>query len=141
MFPCLQSFFDAHLSSLLNGDLKGFVLDYDFPLALFVEGRTVVYPSPVILADSSAAYRACLIGKGISRFSCRINAVDIPRQHRFRAWVTVFAHRADTGATEQTESIYFLRDKRGLLLIEMVDCIETPDSAFVQSRRGLLQAG
>ena len=100
MLPRLQSFFDAHLSALIAGNLSTFVSDYD----------------------------------------CRINAVDIPRQSRFRVWVTIFAHHTGRGTFDQTESVYFLRDKRGQLLIEMVECTETPDAAFVRSRRQMQTA-
>jgi len=139
MFPSLQTFFDAHLSSLISGDVAAFVSDYDYPMALYVEDEIVVYPSPVALTEASGAYRRWLINSGITHYTCRINAVDIPKLNRFRVWVTIFAHCAKCDTVDQTESIYFLRDKRGQLLIEMVDCTETPDSAFLQSRRWQLQ--
>tara|TARA_R110002124_G_scaffold53516_1_gene153494 strand:- start:26 stop:448 length:423 start_codon:yes stop_codon:yes gene_type:complete len=140
MLPRLQSFFDPHLSALIADNLSTFVSDYDFPLALYVEGERVVYPSPVVMKQASAAYRRWLIDHGVNHYTCRINAVDIPRQSRFRVWVTIFAHHTGRGTFDQTESVYFLRDKRGQLLIEMVECTETPDAAFVRSRRQMQTA-
>ena len=66
MLPRLQSFFDPHLSALIADNLSTFVSDYDFPLALYVEGERVVYPSPVVMKQASAAYRRWLIDHGVN---------------------------------------------------------------------------
>lgn len=135
MFVRLQKFFDRHMRELMQGHLTEFVSEYDFPMALHLKETLIVYPSPVKMLEATQAYHAWLVADGVSSMHVRINAVDVPRQERFRVWTTIFHTRPKGQPTSQTESVYYLRRKRGRILIEMVDCTETPDVEFLRSRQ------
>jgi hypothetical protein len=139
MFPRLQSFFDTHMNCLLQPDLATFVSNYDFPLALYVEGEVIVYASPVQLLEAMAVYRDWLLSKGVCQIQMRINAVDMPRNDRFRVWTTTFYHSATDQVRTRCENIHYLREKRGRYLIEMVHCNETPDADYFWARRAVVQ--
>lgn len=131
MFSTIQLFFNTQMTRLMNRDYQGFVSDYDFPLALHTDGALIVYATPTRLIEAMTQYRAWLERAGVAELRVRINAMDIKRSNRFRVWVTI-DHVAKAGRTISCrESIYFMREKRGRLLIEMVQCTETPGSQFM----------
>lgn len=139
MYSRLQKFFDRHMRQLLQGHLAEFVSDYDFPMALHLQDALVVYPSAGKMLEATQDYHSWLVATGVTSMRVRLNAVDIPRQERFRVWTTIFQARGSGQPANRTESIYYLRRKRGRFLIEMVNCTETSDAEFLRTRQTLRQ--
>ncbi len=131
MFSRLTQFFDTQFAALMRGDFQTCVSDYDFPLALHIKGDWVVYNSPTAMMEAMASYRDGLLKTGTTALQCRVNAVDTPRKGRFRAWTTITHLDADQIQAAQTESLYFIREKRGRFLIEMVQCTRMPELELV----------
>jgi hypothetical protein len=134
MYSRLGTFFDTQLAALMRDDYAAFVSDYDFPLALQIEGEWVVYTSPLQLIEDLRTYRQWLLSIGVTILRCRINAVDVPRGDRFRVWTTVFHTDPQSATTTRSENLFFVREKRGRFLIEMVQCTETETAEFTRSR-------
>ncbi len=103
-----------------SGDLSRLVSHFDFPLAVHMENRLQVMHRPDDLIDNFANLIERRRKEGLVSVSARVVAVDVPRNHRFRAWVH-FTHCDASGqVARQSDWIQFCRDHNPRIAVEML---------------------
>ncbi len=110
--------------------------DFDFPLAVQVEGMLVVFKDPKEFEYMIGAHRAALFEMGLTDLALRMTAVEIPRDGRFRVWIEWDHILPDGIWPGATTSIFYCRDagEQGYR-IEMVDFTKLTTGRPVVRRR------
>lgn len=85
---------------------RGFVL----PFALYRDDQQIVLPNPEELMQVFAQVRQDQRQRGVMRVEARMTAVDLPRQGRFRVWLTYVELDAQGRAVAQSDAILYCRE-------------------------------
>ncbi len=99
--------------------------NYEFPLAVEIDGALQVYPNEAAFLQAMLAFRAALLAAGITAIVPRIAAVELPRHGRFRIWVDWDHWRGDALEKSARHSIYYCRQAAGRdrrEIVEMMQC-------------------
>lgn len=116
----LNAMIQGMIAAFLAGDHAALTAHYDFPLALHLEDRLIVLHRPEDMVRWYQANAAARALEGMAGLTGRVMAMDLPRHHRFRAWVN-YSH-LDAQGTEigRSSRIFYCRDRAGVIRIEML---------------------
>lgn len=111
--------------------------DFDFPLAVQVEGMLMVFREPREFEFLIGAHRAALFEMGLVDLSLRMTAVEIPREGRFRVWIEWDHILPDGVWPGASTSIFYCRDVgTDSFRVEMVDFTRLTTGSPVISHQG-----
>lgn len=115
----------AHLSRrgdlLLSGRIEALLSTYTFPLPVFLEERLLLIGSEDQAREILAHVRLSLTARGIGTMRPQVTAVELPRGGRYRVWVDWHEIGGAPDGAGLSQAIYYCRDTRDGLRIEMVN--------------------
>lgn len=92
MFAKMQELMDWRVSLLIGERFDDLAGEYLYPLALYQGDSHRVVVDQAGMADSLAKLRVKQKALGITGVTARVTAVDLPRNGRFRVWVSYREH-------------------------------------------------
>ena len=120
MYAEVQAFLTRKAALLNAADFRSFVADFDFPMALYVEGNLVLFVNPDAMVGGMTRFRAMLAQDGMHHRVPRLRAVEIPRLGRFRLWANWDHFDAEGRVVSQSDCVYHCRARGGHITSEMV---------------------
>lgn len=126
----LNALVEAMIAAFLAGDYAALTAHYDFPLALHLEDRLIVLHRPDDLVRWFEANAAARAAEGMAGLTGRVVAMDMPRHHRFRAWVQYSHLDAEGREIGRSSRIFYCRDRAGTIRIEMLHVTKLAVSAL-----------
>jgi hypothetical protein len=116
----LNALVEAMISDFLAGDYAPLTAHYDFPLALHLEDRLIVLHRAEDMVRWFQVTAAARAAEGMAGLTGRVVATDLPRHHRFRAWVSYSHLDAEGREIGKSARIFYCRDRAGSIRIEML---------------------
>ncbi len=124
----------AAIRAMLNARTpREIATHFTFPMPAQFGPHLHVYRTAAELADGYAQRGAAKRQQGQSDFHCRIAAIELPRNNRFRVWVDWLYTDPDGTPRTGDRSIYFCSTFRGQIAVEMIHCAPQTDAAPVRS--------
>lgn len=125
--PYVAAAYAAEHARLFQAGLFGdMVASYCFPLPVEQDGQLVVYPTAARYTQALTQIRATLIAGGMTGLCARVAAEELPRDGRFRIWISldlIYSDRIDMAAVRFVH--YCLRSAAGVR-VEMVEVLANP---------------
>jgi hypothetical protein len=100
MYARLQNLMQWRMSLLLAGRHDDLAREYLYPLPVYLGGRQQVLRDTAEMEQSLRRLQSIASAMGITRMEARVRAIELPRQGRFRVWVS---HR-DLGPGEEVKN-------------------------------------
>ena len=102
---------------------------FTFPMPAQSGADLHVYQSAQDLADGYSQLAKAKRNLGQTDFHCRIAAVELPRNSRFRVWVDWLYTDQDGNPRSGDRSIYFCSTWHGQIAVEMIQCAPQIETA------------
>lgn len=131
MYAEVQAFLDRKAAWLNAGDFRGFVSDFDFPMALHIEGSLLLFVNPDAMIERLQQFRQILAQDGMHHMTPRLRAVEIPRLGRFRIWANWDHFDADGTVVRRSDYLYHCRERGGRITSEMVQVTQVASARLV----------
>jgi hypothetical protein len=106
---------------LLSGQIDTLLSTYAFPLPVFLEERLLLIGNEDQAREILDHLRLSLKDRGIGKMEPKVTAVELPRAGRYRVWVDWNELGAPSGDPGLTQAIYYCRETKDGIRIEMVN--------------------
>lgn len=131
MYATVQALLDRKAALLNSADFRSFVSDYDFPMALHLEGNLVLFVNPDALIEGMRDFRRMLAAEGMHQMIPHVRAVEMPRRARFRIWSTWDHLDGEGTVLSRSDYVYHCRERGGRILTEMVQVTRVASSRML----------
>jgi hypothetical protein len=121
----LYSQVSAYLRSrgemLLSGQIDEMITGYQFPLPVFLQTKRMILQSSDEVRSILYFLRDALLERGVVALRPQINAIDLPRNGRFRVWVDWHELAMPAEGTRMSSVIYYCRETSTGVQVEMAN--------------------
>jgi hypothetical protein len=121
----LYSEVSAYLCSrgelLLSGQIDEMITGYHFPLPVFLQTKRMILHSSDEVRSILCFLREALLARGVVALRPQINAIDLPRNGRFRLWVDWHELAIPAQGTSISSVIYYCRQTGSGVQVEMAN--------------------
>ena len=93
-----------------------------FPWTIYLETYPVTVPTADAFAVAIGNFRDHMIARGTCRLVAKLSALDVPRNGRFRAWVSHFEMGRDESLVKATRTIQYCHETEAGIRTEMTQC-------------------
>lgn len=121
MFSRLQELLHWRLSLLMSGRHQDLAQEYVYPFPLYMAGHQHVLRTPDEMVEMLGRLQALTDGMGVTRIEPRLCAVELPREGRFRIWVSHRNFDAIGRATGGGDYVHYCRHTEAGIKTEMSD--------------------
>lgn len=136
MYPAVNALIDAHCTAFRSGDLSKLPDYYDTPLGYYADDRLSLFATPEDWINHLSARRAMVQSHCFDTLHGEITALEIPRNGRFRVWITWSHHARHMSAPATASDIYYCRLEHGQICVQLVSCVYT-DQVLTAARNAV----
>lgn len=106
---------------LLCGRIEEMVASYIYPLPVYMQSRCMILQSPLDAYLVFDMLRKALVGRGVVALQPQVNAVELPRDGRFRVWADWHELAFPVEETRKSSVIYYCRQTEAGPRVEMIN--------------------
>ena len=122
MYQRVQNLFQWRADLLMANRLSDLAEQHMFPWTVYLENTPITVPTADSFAVSIGNFRDHMIARGTCRLVARLTALDVPRNGRFRAWISQFEMGPDENVVKSTRIIQYCRETEAGIRTEMTQC-------------------
>ncbi|MEO0390661.1 MAG: hypothetical protein AAF218_06940 [Pseudomonadota bacterium] len=130
----LQTYFETHAAQMLNSDLQSAAARLAFPAAIYIGKHLMVLSRAEDAEAALHVFQRTLVFNGVRHMHCEVDAVELPRAGRQRAWVQWSYQNAAGQELRRDQVMYVLRnaDAPHTAQIEMMEYTALAFPALVE---------
>ena len=122
VYQRVQDLFQWKADLLMANRLSDLAGEYIFPWTVYVGDRPLSVSSADAFIFAIGNYRDHMIDRGTARCVAKLTALDIPRNGRFRAWVSHYEMGANQKLLREMRMVHYCRDTEAGIRCEMTEC-------------------
>jgi hypothetical protein len=116
----VSAFMATRADQMLSGQLEALAASYTFPLPVYLNDQPLVVASAERACAMLCLQRLSMIHRQVVALRPTVNAIDLPRNGRFRVWVDWLELAIPAEGSGRSSAIYYCRSREAGLQIEMV---------------------
>jgi hypothetical protein len=117
----LQDEFQRRTDNLMAGRYDMLIPDYDAPLPVWIDGTKMVARTQEELFLLCYSFHEMLTAHGVTDLRANVTAEELPRNGRFRVWVSWSATKSRDTKVCLTNTTYYCRRDFDRLRVQMVE--------------------
>ena len=121
MFRKIELTMQRRADLLACGRLDELVADYVYPLVLYLGDQQKVIADPGEMVGIFNELQQDHRTRGVTHMVAKVTAMDLPRQGRFRAWVSFHEKGGDQWNLSRRDVVHYCRDTDHGIMTEMVE--------------------
>ena len=122
MYQRVQNLFQWRADLLMANRLSDLAEQHMFPWTVYLENTPITVPTADSFAVSIGNFRDHIIARGTCQLIARLTALDVPRNGRFRAWISQFEMAPGENVVKSTRIIQYCRETEAGIRTEMTQC-------------------
>jgi len=128
MSAALQRLIAAQAEAFAQHDARAFTEAYIYPFVAEVDGEIFYFSDAESHVSNLKSYLASMAAARIIHVAPKVDAVEMPRNDRFRVWLTWTYYTSGMQPAKTSHAIFYIRQIAGRLKVEMT---ELGDCRFV----------
>ena len=121
MFQKIEKAMQHRADLLASGQIGELVKHYLYPLVLYLGEQQKVVDGPDEMVGIFKELQQDHQSRGVTHLVAEVAAMDLPRQGRFRAWVSYHEKGVDLSNLSRRDVVHYCRGTEQGILTEMVE--------------------